>query len=134
MRLPSLISLIGFITLIAGTYSPLLRPLGLISFNMYELSKPYGIVVLLVAVIGMIGVVFNQLKIAKIAGWASLVLVSLFYLAVYLKVNASFSFVPFNSIAKVLAGKFRWGWYVLFAGSVLASAVSFTRKRQTVVV
>ncbi|MEO6148849.1 MAG: hypothetical protein ABIP28_01755 [Mucilaginibacter sp.] len=134
MRIPSLISLVGFIILIAGTYCPMLRPFGLFSWNVYDMDKPYGIVILLVAVIGMIGVVFNQLKIARPAAWTSLVLVVLLYIAAYLKVHTSFSFLPFNSLAEFLAGKikFKWGWYVLFTGAFLTLAVVFKRKRQNI--
>ena len=131
MRIPSLISLVGFIILIAGTYCPMLRPFGLFSWNVYDLNQPYGIVILLVAVIGIIGVVFNRLDVARPAAWASLILVVLLYIAAFLKVHTSFSFLPFKSIAEFLAGKikFKWGWYVLFGGAVLALAVTFKRKR-----
>ncbi|RYZ91738.1 MAG: hypothetical protein EOP47_31035 [Sphingobacteriaceae bacterium] len=134
MRIPSLISLVGFIMLIAGTYCPMLRPFGLFSWNVYDMNKPYGIVILLIAVIGMVGVVFNQLKVARFAALASLALVVLLYIAAYLKVHTSFSFLPFNSVGEFLAGKikFKWGWYVLFTGSALTLAVVFTRKQQNI--
>jgi hypothetical protein len=36
---------------------------------MYDANKPYGIVVLLVATVGIIGLVFMQMKIARMAAW-----------------------------------------------------------------
>ncbi|GAA4318975.1 hypothetical protein GCM10023149_17380 [Mucilaginibacter gynuensis] len=131
MRIPSLISLVGFILIIAGSYCPVLRPFGLMNWNVYDLNKPYGMVILLVAIIGMIGVVFNKLKVARAAAYGSLALVVLLWIAAYMKVHTSFSFLPFHSVADYLASKirFKWGWYVLFTGAILSLAV-LIRGRQ----
>jgi hypothetical protein len=43
MRLPSLLSLIGFILLIAATFCPMLRPFHLFNMNVYKMNQPYGI-------------------------------------------------------------------------------------------
>ncbi len=55
MRPASFISFVGFVMLIAATYCPLFRPLHITNWDMYACNKPYGIVVLLVAVVGIIG-------------------------------------------------------------------------------
>ena len=44
MRISSILSFIGFVLLFAGTYCPLLRPFGLINWNVYQLNQPYGLV------------------------------------------------------------------------------------------
>jgi hypothetical protein len=59
MRLSALLSLAGFIILIVGTYCLILRPF-IGNWDVYDGSKPYGIVILLVAVIGILGTVLNQ--------------------------------------------------------------------------
>ncbi|MCC8410175.1 hypothetical protein LJ707_14640 [Mucilaginibacter sp. UR6-1] len=130
MRIPSLLSLVGFIVVIAATYCPMLRPFGLFSMNVYDMNKPFGMVILLVAVIGMIGVVFNQLKIARLAAWTTVTLSALLYVGAYLKVHTSFSFLPMSSVAAYLTSKikFKWGWYVLFTGAVLCLSILFSRK------
>jgi hypothetical protein len=130
MRIPSLISLVGFIMIIAGTYCPMLKAFGIVTKNVYGMNQPFGVVMLLVAVIGIVCVVFNQVKVARLAAWISLALVVLLYIAAFMKVHTSFSFIPFNSLAKFLTGKikFIWGWYVLITGAVLALAVIFNRK------
>jgi len=122
MRLPSLISFIGFVILMAATWCPLLRPFHLFNWNVYDLNKPYGMVILLISVVGILGVVLNQAKLVKLTAWASLTLVTLLLLAAFLKVSTSFSFIPFKGITSFLEKqiKFKWGWYLLFAGPLVA--------------
>ena len=122
MRLPSLISFIGFVILMAATWCPLLRPFHLFNWDVYDLNKPYGMVILLISVVGILGVVLNQPKLVKLTAWASLALVTLLLLAAVLKVHASFSFIPFKGITSFLEHqiKFKWGWYLLFAGPLVA--------------
>ncbi len=122
MRIPSLVSFIGFVLLMAGTWCPLLRPFHLFNMNVYALNQPYGLVLLLTAVIGILGIGLNKIKLVKTISWLSLVLVLLLFVAAYLKVHTSFSFIPFKSFAGFLTNqiKFKWGWYVLFTGPVLA--------------
>jgi hypothetical protein len=122
MRLNNLISFAGFILLIAGTWCPILRPLPLIHWDVYDGNKPYGIVILLIAVVGIIGTVFSQQKIIRLCAWLSLALVALFYFLAVLKVHYSFDFIPLHFIARLLTQgvKFIWGWYLLFGGALLA--------------
>lgn len=124
MRIPSLISFIGFVLLIAATYCPLLRPFHLINMNLFDLNKPYGLVVILVAVVGILGTVLNNPKLVGLMALLSIVLVVLLYAAAFFKVKASFSFIPFKSLAGFFSKQiaFKWGWYVLFAGALLAFA------------
>jgi predicted membrane channel-forming protein YqfA (hemolysin III family) len=130
MRPASFISFAGFVILIAATYCPLFRPLGIVNWDMYDANRPYGIVVLLIAVVGIIGLVFMQLKIARMAAWLSVILIVLFYFLALLKIHTSFSFIPFHSISRYLAGKikFKWGWWLLVAGPVLALLGALTEK------
>jgi hypothetical protein len=122
MRPASFVSFVGFVMLIAATYCPLFRPFGITYWDMYDANKPYGIVVLLVAVVGIIGLVLMQMQIARMAAWTSVVLVILFYFLSLLKIHTSFSFIPFHPISRFLARqiKFKWGWWFLVAGPALA--------------
>ena len=88
-------------------------------------------VILLVAVVGIIGTVFNQRKIIRMAAWLSLALVIVFLLLAWLKVHNTFSWVPLHFVAKFLTSKikFKWGWYLLFGGPVLALAGVFLGKK-----
>ncbi|MES2809232.1 MAG: hypothetical protein V4619_11430 [Bacteroidota bacterium] len=132
MRIPSLISFIGFVLLIAGTWCPLLRPFHLINMDVYDLNRPYGFVLLLVGVIGVIGIGLNKIKLVRTTAWLALLLVVLLFIAAYLKVNASFSFIPFKSFAGFLAKqiKFTWGWYVLYAGAGISLIGALLKRSQ----
>jgi len=122
MQPKSFVSFAGFVMLMAATWCPLLRPFGIIKWNLYDLNKPYGMVVLLIAIVGIAGVVLKQYKVSRMAGWIALALVILVYIAAQLKVNTTFSFIPFKGMAGFLTKliKFEWGWYPLIAGAVLS--------------
>jgi hypothetical protein len=131
MRLNTLLSFAGFVLLIAGTYCPVLRPFHLFSWDVYAANKPYGIVILLVALVGIIGTVFNRIKLIRLTAWLSLGLVIVFYFLALLKVHTSFSFIPIHPVGNYLSSliKFKWGWYLLSAGPLLAlSGVLLNRK------
>jgi predicted membrane channel-forming protein YqfA (hemolysin III family) len=132
MRPASLLSLIGFITLIAATYCPMLRPFHLMNWNVYKLNQPYGMVIMLVGVIGILCTVLNQAKVTRIAAWASLVLVVLLFIAAILKVKTTFSFIPFRGINGFLTKQiaFKWGWYVLFTGAGLSVIGALASKKR----
>lgn len=135
MRLPSLLSLVGFIVLIAGTYCPMLSAFGLFSMNVYAMNQPYGFILLLVGVIGILVTFFNQPRVTRFAAFMSLALVALLLLAAFLKVKTSFSFIPFKGIADFLTSKirFKWGWFVLFSGPVLAVLGALLPQKNLVV-
>jgi len=130
MRPASFLSFAGFVLLIAATYCPLFRPFGITTWNMYDANKPFAIVILLIAVVGIVGVIFMQMKIARMAAWLSVGLIILFYILALLKIHTSFSFIPFHAISKFLASKikFKWGWWLLVAGPVMALLGALSEK------
>jgi len=126
----SLLTLVGFIVLLAGTYCPLLRPFGLTNMDLYDLSKPFGIVILLICCVGILGVALKQAQLTSLTAWSSLVLIALVFIAAILKVHHTFSFIPFQSIAGFLTRqiRFKWGWIPLFAGPILTISGIVTTK------
>jgi len=134
MRLNNLISFAGFVIIIAGTYCPILRPLHLFNWDVYDGNKPYGIVILLVAVVGILGTVLTRQKIVKFTAWLSLGLITLFLLLAWLKVQTSFSFIPFHAIENIAikSVKYKWGWYLLFGGALLAVAGVLVKNKTMV--
>ena len=118
--------------IISGSFCPLVRPFHLINWDLYALNKPYGIVVFIVAATGILAVVAGQKSAAKAIAWVSLLLVILIYAAAVLKVNTSFSFIPFKNISAGLSRliKFRYGWAILFVGSLLALVGSSGSNRK----
>lgn len=129
MRLSNLISFAGFVILISGTYCPILHPI-IGSWDVYDGSKPYGVAILLVAVVGIIGCVFGEKKLIRLMGWISLALVILLIILTWLKVHTSFNFIPLHFVARYLTSKlkFKWGWFLLFGGPLLALAGAVAPK------
>lgn len=134
MRISSILSFVGFVLLFAGTYCPLLRPFHIVSWNVYQLNQPYGLVMLLAAVIGIAASFLNQPKIIRTAAWVSVALVVMLFIAALLKIHFAFSFIPFHKFEAFLAKqiKFKWGWYVLLAGALLALAGALSIRKPTV--
>ena len=134
MRISSILSFVGFVLLFAGTYCPLLRPFHIVSWNVYQLNQPYGLVMLLAAIIGIVASFLNQPKIIRAAAWVSAALVVMLFIAALLKIHFAFSFIPFHKFEAFLAKqiKFKWGWYVLLAGALLALAGALSIRKPTV--
>lgn len=130
MRIGSFFSLLGFIVVIAGTFSPLLRPFGLVSWDVYHLNKPFGIVMLVIAIVGVLSSILQQRGLARAMAVISFLLVVLLYTAAVMQVNSTFTFIPFKGLAAGLTKliKFKWGWYVLFIGGVISVVASFANR------
>ncbi len=126
------VSFVGFIMLIVGIYSPLISPLGLVKWNLLDLNKTFAFILQAVA---MSGVIFNFKKqpaiLHKLNAWIAFSLVVLLFIAAVMKVNTAFSFIPFPKLSHTLSGfiHYRWGWYLLFVGSVLALLGSFGSRK-----
>jgi len=124
------VTIAGFIILIAGIFSPVISPLGFVKWNLFDLNKTFAIVLLIVAIVGLVGSIIKNNQLAKIASWITLGLVALVFIAAVMKVNTAFSFIPFPKLSQTLSGliHYRWGWYLLFAGPILALLGSVNRK------
>lgn len=131
MRPKQILAAIGFIALIAGSYCPILRPFGIVNWDVFDANKPYGIVVLVVAIVGLAATIINQRTLLKATAWLSLVLIVLLYIAAVMKIKTSFSFIPFKGIMgwMIRQIKFKWGWWVLFGGAILTVLSSLGSKK-----
>jgi len=135
MPTKSYLSFAGFVMLIAATYCPLLRPFGLRSFDLYQLNQPYGLLLLLIGVVGILGIVLRQKAVTRLCAWFALILAIVLYIATLFKIHHFFGFIPFKSIAGFLARqiRFKWGWFPLFGGPLLAITGVLTTKKGTVI-
>ena len=126
----SFVTFVGFVMLIAGIFSPLISPLGLLKWNLFDLNQPFAIVLLVIAIVGLVATLMKSGQLTKFAGWIALGLVTLVFIAAVMKVNTSFSFIPFPKLSHILSGliHYRWGWYLLFAGAILALLGNGRRK------
>lgn len=125
------VSFVGFVLLIAGIFSPLISPLGLVKWDLFDLNQTFAIVVLVIAIVGLAGVIIKSNQLVKFAAWIDMALVVLVFIAAVMKVNTTFSFIPFPKLSHTLSGliHYRWGWYLLFAGAVLAVLGTFGSRK-----
>jgi len=118
-----IVSLVGFVLVIVGIFCPLISPLGLVRWSLLDLNKTFGLILNAVAISGVIFTFKKQPAILyKLNAWTAFGLVVFIFIAVVMKVQTAFSFIPFPKIANTLSGfiHYRWGWYLLFVGPILA--------------
>jgi len=137
MRISSLVSFIGFVLIIAGCYCRLLVfkvVFNWMHYDIFGLSKPYGMVVLLMAVIGILAIALDKRPLIRLSAYVSLALITLLFAGVLFQVKNTLSALPFNFLAQLLskAVRFKWGWYVLFSGGILAVAGTFATKPKAI--
>jgi len=77
MRISSFISFVGFIMIIVATFCPILH-FAIFNQTVYQLNKPYGLVFLLIAVVGIISTVLSNPKLTNLMAWVSLGLIIFF--------------------------------------------------------
>jgi hypothetical protein len=119
--------------IIVATFCPILH-FAIFNQTVYQLNKPYGLVFLLIAVVGIISTIFSNAKLTKLMAWVSLGLTITFFIAALFRIHTSFSFIPFHSLAGYLSDKikFKWGWYVLCTGSVLAIVGVLSNRKNNI--
>ena len=63
----------------------------------------------------------------------ALALIVLLLLASIFKVQTAFSFIPFKKLDAYLTRhvRFKWGWYVMFSGAILAVLGALSSKPKT---
>ncbi len=112
----------GFVILIAGVFSPLISPLGLVKWNLFDLNFVLATIMIIIAGNGLGSVVAKSKRLVKFYSWLTLGLILLIFIATVIKVNTSFSFIPFPKLSHTLSKliHYRWGWFLLFAGPILA--------------
>lgn len=112
----------GALLSVAGGLSPMLRLPIIGTWNYPDIDVFLAAVVFAAAAAGLLSAVLSRQKIVYISGWVILVVTLFTLLAVYLKVNDYFSFIPFKKLASAAARmvRYRWeGWCMLLAGGIL---------------
>src|ERR1700748_1704290 len=137
MRISSFVSFLGFVLVLIGAYCPLVVFKIVVNwkhYNLFGLNQPYGITVLLMAVIGILAVILDKRALIKISAYVSFVLVALIFAGVIFQVHNTLGELPFNFLAALFAKAihFKWGWYLLFAGALLAVGGTFAVKAKAI--
>lgn len=87
----------------------------------------------MIAIVGLAATLVKNNPLVRLTGWITLALVVLVFIAAVMKVNTAFSFIPFPKLSNTLSGliQYRWGWYLLFAGPILALLGSLGNRKSS---
>lgn len=112
---------LGWVTVVIGSFMPLVHVPILGSWNYWKLDHRLAIICWVLCGIALLAVVVNDNRFLKIAAIILMLFFAFTIVAVKTKAMDSFSFVFIKSLQKTLAGivKLRWGWYVEFAGALV---------------
>lgn len=122
MKSKNYVGLAGAFLVMVGGLCPLVHLPIIGNWNYWSLHTGLAAIVYVVAFLGALGAVRGRSVLLKIMGVIDLLLVLLTYLAIHLKVNDSFSFIPLKKLARVAAGLIHYqylGWSLLLLGSLL---------------
>jgi hypothetical protein len=116
------LGLIGAVLVIAGGMSPMLHIPIIGNWNYWKIDTVLASLVFVFAAVGVLASVLNKPGLLKFSGLGALIVIVFTLIAVYLKVNDYFSFIPIKKLAGAATRivHFRWtGWILLFVGSVV---------------
>jgi hypothetical protein len=125
--------LVGAALMAAGGMCPLVRVPIMGNWNYFDLDQTLAITFYVLVAVAVIGVFAGKAGLIKFAGWAGIVLVAITLAGVYFKAHDSFGFLHFKKVVNFAAGlvKYKWGWYVILAGTFLMITV---RRPKVIVV
>lgn len=117
--------IVGSVIMAVGGISPLIHLPIIGNWNYFDIDMRLAIAFYLLVVIGLVGAFAKRSGLIKFAGWGGIGLVLITLLGVYLKSHDSFSFLHFKKLVNLAAGlvKYKWGWYVILAGTLMLVTV-----------
>lgn len=117
--------IVGAVLMAIGGMCPLVRVPILGNWNYFDLDQTLAITFYVLVVVALTGAFTAKAGLVKFAGWAGLVLVAITLAGVYFKAHDSFGFLHFKKAVNFAAGlvKYKWGWYVIAAGTFLLITV-----------
>lgn len=115
------IQLLGLVMVVAGSFLPLVHIPVIGNWNYWKLDHYLAVGCWVLSAAALFGIVNNQLKMTRIFGVLLILLFLFTVLAVKVQALQYFSFLPFISWQKRLAGivTLQWGWIVEFLGAIL---------------
>ena len=122
MNFKNYFGLIGCLLVIAGGMSPMLHIPIIGNWNYWDVDTVLASIVYVFAAAGLLGAILRKPDLVKFSGWSVLIVVAFTLVAVYLKVNDYFSFIPFKKLARIATHMvhYRWlGWVMLFSGALI---------------
>ena len=113
--------LISLFLIVAGSFLPLVHIPIIGNWNYYKVDPYLAYLVWGFSAIVFLGIIFNKIKVVRLAAIVLLILFAFTIVAIKFKSLDYFSFLPFKSWQQSFAGivKLSWGWFLEFAGAIL---------------
>ncbi|KMQ67290.1 hypothetical protein ACM39_14150 [Chryseobacterium sp. FH2] len=115
------IQLFGLLLVVVGSFLPLVHVPIIGNWNYWKLDHYLAIACWIFSACALFGIVNNEKKITRTFAVLLILLFIFTLIAVKIQSLDYFSFLPFKSWRKTLAGvvKLRWGWFFEFLGAFL---------------
>ena len=118
--------IIGSVVMGVGGLCPLVHLPIIGNWNYFDIDMRLAVAFYVLVLLGLIGSFLGKTALIRFTGWAALVLIGITLAGVYFKSHDYFSFIHFKKLVNFAAGivKYKWGWFVILAGSLLLITVS----------
>lgn len=115
------LQLLGLILVIVGSFLPLVHVPIIGNWNYWQLDHFLAIFCWIFSACALFGIVNSRAKLVNTFAVFLLILFALTLFAIKYQASSYFSFLPFKSWTKALAGtvKFQWGWAIEFLGALI---------------
>lgn len=129
LRIMKNLQLLGLAIVLLGSFLPLVHVPVIGNWNYWKLNNYLAVLCWMLCLVAIYGVLSGHNGLVKILSFVLLGLFLLTIAAVKYKTSSYFSFLPFKSWTKALAGtvKLQWGWLVEFAGVLVLLIASFRK-------
>ena len=121
--------IIGSVIMGVGGLCPLVHLPIIGNWNYFDIDTRLAVAFYVLVLLGLIGSFLGKTTLIRFTGWAALILIGITLAGVYFKSHDYFSFIHFKKLVNFAAGivKYKWGWFVILAGSLLLVTVRRNR-------
>jgi hypothetical protein len=123
--------IIGSVIMGVGGLCPLVHLPVIGNWNYFDIDPTLAVMFYVVVIVGLVASFIGKASLIRFSGWAALVLVLVTLAGVYFKSHDYLSFVHFKNLVKLAAGlvKYKWGWFVILAGSLILITVRGAKQQ-----
>ncbi|WP_256007372.1 MULTISPECIES: hypothetical protein [Pedobacter] len=118
-------AIIGSALMAAGGMSPLMRIPITGNWNYFDIDMRLAVIFYIFVALGFAGAFLAKPFLVRFAGVAAIILALITLAGIYFQAQDSFSFLHFKKLVNLAAGmvKYKWGWYIIFAGAFVLATV-----------
>jgi hypothetical protein len=113
--------IVGALIMGVGGLCPLVHLPIIGNWNYFDIDPTFAGIFYLLVLLALVASFMGKTGLIRFIGWAALLVVLVTIAGVYLKSHDYFSFIHFKKLVNLAAGvvKYKWGWFVIFAGSLI---------------